>query len=246
MTDSINSWIIDSGATKHVCCSLQGFKETRTLEPGEFSFAWGNGATMSARSVGTVKLSFSFSKFLVCKNVYYVPDFGKNLLSVAQLFEQGFHLNFNNGIEIYMNSNLITTACLINNLYYIKPIFPTMYDTEVNTDLQRESKRIKIDSIDQTYRWHLRLDHIGLERIKRLVKEGPLEYLQVGSLPTCESCLEGKMTKRPFNAKGNRATECLELIHSDVRRPFNIRARRGYEYFVTFTDTILIMVMFTL
>ena len=236
VTDSINSWIVDSGATNHVCCSLQGFKETRTLEPVVFSFAWGNGATVSARSVGAVKLSFSFSKFLVCKNVYYVPDFGKNLLSVAQLFEQGFHLNFNNGIEIYMNSNLITTACLINNLYYIKPIFPTVYDTEANTDLQRESKRIKIDSIDQTYRWHLRLGHIGLERIKRLVKEGPLESLQVGSLPTCESCLEGKMTKRPFNAKGNRATECLELIHSDVCGPFNVQARGGYEYFVTFTD----------
>ena len=99
---------------------------------------------------------------MVCKNIYYVPDFGKNLLSVAQLFGQGFHLNFNNGIEIYMNDNLITTACLINNLYYIKLIFPTIYETEANTNLRRESKRIKADSIDQTYTWHLRLGHIGL------------------------------------------------------------------------------------
>ena len=72
---------------------------------------------------------------------------------------------------------MITNVCLINNLYYIKLIFPTVYDTEANTDLQRESKRIKADSIDQTYTWHLRLDHIRLERIKRLVKEGPLESL---------------------------------------------------------------------
>ena len=100
-----------------------------------------------------------------------------------------------------MNGNLITTACLINNLYYIKPIFFTVFDTEVNTDLQRGSKRIKTDSIDQTYRWHLRLGHIGLERIKRLMKEGPLESLQIGSLLTCESYLEENMTKRPFNAK---------------------------------------------
>ena len=85
---------------------------------------------------------------MVCKNVYYVPNFGKNLLSVAQLFGQGFHLSFHNGIEIYLNGNLITTACLINNLYYIKPIFSTVYDIEANTDLQRESKRIKVDSID--------------------------------------------------------------------------------------------------
>ena len=35
----------------------------------------------------------------------------------------------------------------------------------------------------------------------------------------CESCLEGKMTKRPLNAKGRRAQE-----------------KGGYEYFITFTD----------
>ena len=58
----------------------------------------------------------------------------------------------------------------------------------------------------------------------------------MGSLPTCESCLEGKMTKRPFSAKGNRATQCLELVHTDVCGPMNIQARGGYEYFVTFTD----------
>ena len=44
------------------------------------------------------------------------------------------------------------------------------------------------------------------------------------------------MTKRPFSAKGNRAKQTLELIHSDVCRPINIQARGGYEYFVTFTD----------
>ena len=73
-------------------------------------------------------------------------------------------------IEIYLNGNLITTVCLINNLYYIKPIFPTVYNTEANTDLQRESKSIKTDSIDQTYMWHLKFGYIGLERINRLLK----------------------------------------------------------------------------
>ena len=88
-----------------------------------------NGVMVSGRSVETVKLSFSFCKYLICKNVSYILKFRKNILSVAQLFEQGFHLSFNNRIEIYMNDNLITTAYLINNLYYIKLIFPTVYDT---------------------------------------------------------------------------------------------------------------------
>ena len=61
--------------------------------------------------------------------------------------------------------------------------------------------------------------------INRLVRDGPLKELKVGNLPVCESCLEGKMTKRYFSAKGFRAKEPLELVHSDV-----------YEYFVTFIN----------
>ncbi|KAH9743690.1 hypothetical protein KPL70_003387 [Citrus sinensis] len=46
----------------------------------------------------------------------------------------------------------------------------------------------------------------------------------------------GKMTKRPFSAKGVRATVPLELVHTDVCGPINVQARGGYEYFITFTD----------
>ena len=43
------------------------------------------------------------------------------------------------------------------------------------------------------------------------------------------------MTKRPFIAKGYRTKECLKLVYTDVREPFNVHAQKGYEYF-TFID----------
>ena len=52
--------------------------------------------------------------------------------------------------------------------------------------------------------------------INKLTKDGPLRELRVGSLLVCESCLEGKMTKRSFSAKGERAKEPLELVLTDV------------------------------
>ena len=54
--------------------------------------------------------------------------------------------------------------------------------------------------------------------------------------PVCESCLEGKMTKQPFNAKDRRAQKLLELVHSDVCGPMSIQAKGGYKYFITFTN----------
>ena len=44
------------------------------------------------------------------------------------------------------------------------------------------------------------------------------------------------MTKLPFNAKGRKAQELLELGHTDVCGPMSTQAKGGYEYFITFTD----------
>ena len=99
-----------------------------------------------------------------------------------------------------------------------------------------KSLKRKFPSTSDAYLWHLCLGHINSNKIQRLIKDVLLEPLDFDKFPVCESCLEGKMTIRPFNAKGRRAQELLELVHSDVCGPMSIQARGGYEYFVTFTD----------
>ena len=69
-----------------------------------------------------------------------------------------------------------------------------------------------------------------------MVNEGPISFLEVDPLPECESYLEGKMIKRPFESKCNRAKGLLELVHSDVCGPISIKTWGGYEYYVTFID----------
>src|SRR4051812_46529734 len=55
-----------------------------------------------------------------------------------------------------------------------------------------------------------------------------------------ESCLLGKMTKTPFPKSCERASDCLELLHTDVCGTMSTTARGGYQYFVTFTDDLII------
>ncbi|KAK0587100.1 hypothetical protein LWI29_017300 [Acer saccharum] len=78
---------------------------------------------------------------------------------------------------------------------------------------------------------------MSLEEIHMVGKVATVKTRQkVDDLPTRESCLEGKMTKRLFRTKGTRAIECLGLMHTDVCGLMSIQARDGYEYFITFTD----------
>ncbi|KAK8600862.1 hypothetical protein V6N12_050710 [Hibiscus sabdariffa] len=44
------------------------------------------------------------------------------------------------------------------------------------------------------------------------------------------------MIKAPFSGKGERASDLLGLIHSDVCGLMNTQARGGFQYFITFTD----------
>ena len=44
------------------------------------------------------------------------------------------------------------------------------------------------------------------------------------------------MTKSPFNKQGERVSDLLGLIQTDVCGPLSTTARGGFSYFVTFTD----------
>ena len=101
-----------------------------------------------------------------------------------------------------------------------------------------EAKRYKFNNDSATYLWHRRLGHIGVKRMKKLHANGLLESLDYESLDTCEACLMGKMTKTPFSRTMERATDLLEIIHTNVCGPMSVDARSGYRHFLTFTDDL--------
>ena len=98
-----------------------------------------------------------------------------------------------------------------------------------------ETKRCKVNNDSATYLWHCRLGHIGVKHMKKLHADGLLESLDYESLDVCEPCLMGKMTKTPFSGTMERATDLLEIIHTDVCDPMSVDARGEYRYFPIFT-----------
>ncbi|KAL0448706.1 UNVERIFIED_CONTAM: hypothetical protein Slati_1427000 [Sesamum latifolium] len=104
-----------------------------------------------------------------------------------------------------------------------------------NLIMTAQHKR-KVDDHENAQIWHARLGHISKDRIRRLVDTKSLEIDDLDHLPTCESCLKGKMTKKPFVGQSAIAKGLLDLVHTDVCGPLSIPARGGFSYFITFTD----------
>ena len=73
---------------------------------------------------------------------------------------------------------------LHDNLYLLKPLTLQVNSHETN------HKRKEISPVNQTHLWHLRLGHINLERIRRMVTGGLISPLEMTDLPECEPCLE--------------------------------------------------------
>jgi hypothetical protein len=82
---------------------------------------------------------------------------------------------------------------------------------------------------------HLKLEAATLEAFVNMAEEGHIGLLAKTSLPTCEHCLMGKVKRKPLR-KVTRASFPLQLIHSHICGPMNVRARHGGSYFITFFD----------
>ena len=74
--------------------------------------------------------------------------------------------------------------------------------------------------------------------MKKIHADWLLESLDYESVDTCEPCLMGKMTKTPFSGTMERATDLLEIIHTDVCGSMSVEAHGGYHCFLTVIDDL--------
>ncbi|KAJ9566931.1 hypothetical protein OSB04_002897 [Centaurea solstitialis] len=226
---SYESWVIDTGSGNHICNHLQGFTRRETLRKDRSNLRVGEGTPLIAEAVGSYSLSLPSGLVLELENCYYVPKMIRNVMSFDLLVDQGFYYKYDyKMLSVFKNNIFYFKATPVNGRY-------TVNLQDDNKEIYHISKRSK-DIEDQTYLWHCRLGHINKKRVELLLKGGFLGTFDFKPFDNCESCLSGKMTKEPFNKDNERASDLLEIVHTDVCGPFSHEARGGYRYFITFTD----------
>ncbi|KAK1697208.1 hypothetical protein QYE76_013905, partial [Lolium multiflorum] len=207
-------------------------RNKRSLARDEVTMRVGNGSKVDVIAVGTLPLHLPSGLVLDLNNCYLVPALSMNIISGSCLMQDGYSFKSeNNGCSIFMNNIFYGHAPEKNGLFLLSL---DSSDTHVHNI---DAKRIKLND-NSTYMWHCRLGHIGVKRMKKLHSDGLLESLDFQSLDRCEACLMGKMTKTPFSGIMERATDLLEIIHTDVCGPMSVASCGGYRYVLTFTDDL--------
>nr|GEX15519.1 retrotransposon protein, putative, Ty1-copia subclass [Tanacetum cinerariifolium] len=166
-------------------------------------------------------------------NCHYAPSITRGVVSVHRLIENGFVQCITDyGISVSKNNVFYFFGIPSNGIYKID-----MHDLvlNVNSSYNVSTKRAK-HNLDSTYLWHRRLAHISKKHIEKLQQEGLLRSTDDESFDQCVSCLSGKMTRKSFPHRSERATDLLGIIHTDVCGPFRNVSRQCASYFITFTD----------
>src|SRR4051812_25598024 len=225
----VNSWVFDTGLVAHICNSMQGLIRTREVQRGEVDFRVRNKARFAPLFVGVMQLHLQSGFIMELNNCYYIPTMGRNILSPSCLMRDGYSFaSANNGCVISKNDMFMADDPIVNGLFILNLDDASVYNVS--------AKRLRPNDLSPTYLWHCRLGHISEKRMKKLHGDGLLTSFDFESYETCQACLLGKMTKSPFSGLPKRATDLLELIHTDVCGPISTTARGGYHYFITFTD----------
>lgn len=231
-TDKNNEvWIIDSGATSHMCCDKKSFAALYQIkDPIEVMV--GDGRALTAVGKGDVVLDVvlpnSESKSCTLHDVLYVPELSYNLVSVAKVSQKGKIVKFTkNACYVLNKHNMIAKAAKVGSLY------------QLNCRPRQESAHIAMKSELKEDVWHRRYGHLGVGSLQRLAREqltDGFDFDVSHELAFCETCPQGKQHRTKFPTSSRRADAPLGLVHSDVCGKMNEKSLGGAEYFLSFVD----------
>ncbi len=87
--------------------------------------------------------------------------------------------------------------------------------------------------------WHGRLAHVESQGILNMASKDIVKGLKISSneMSTCSGCLQGKGHRSPIPKTKTRSTNLiLELVHTDMMGPFEVKSLGGSSYVITFID----------
>lgn len=152
-----------------------------------------NASTSTVQGIGNIVLKITSGKELTLNYVLHVHDIRKNLISRSLLVMNGFCVVFEaNKVVITKNIMYIGKGYLNNDLFKLNVI--TIVPTVINK-VNSPAYLIESSSIS-----HGRLGHVNYGTIHRLVNMDLLPKFHIDANHKCETCVEAKLTKAPFQS----------------------------------------------
>ena len=124
------------------------------------------------------------------KDVLYMPEICKNLVSGSLLNKHGFRIVFESDNVIFTKSGMF-----VEKGYAADGLFKLNVMTIVNNMNESTSSAYLLEFSNL---WHNKLCHINYDSIRRLINLDHIPSFQIDSQHKCEICIELKLTRSFF------------------------------------------------
>jgi len=226
----IESFILDSGATDHVCFSQHSFQCLKKINPVHIKLP--NGSLVTTSLAGTIVFNQNF----YLNDVLYLTQFSFNLIYVHKLID---HLHckliFENNkchIQETYSQKMIGIAEVKHGLYMLTE--PLVSLRQVPTSICN-SVAFVLDTNKHCSLWHMRFGHPSLDKLVEINKKFPFVSVNKSDSPY-DTCFYAKQKRLPFPLSSHVSAHTFDLIHMDIWGPLSIPSMLGYKYFLTIVD----------
>jgi hypothetical protein len=223
-------WLLDSGASSHMCGERKDFVEFRTL-PALFDITVANGQRLQAVGGGSVRLT-DRNDAKVKLTVLYCTCQGSTVTGV----NLGAHGKRSVGSVQGRSCCSWVGASEVVRIPLVGKLSATSAPEEAaNQIVGGQAQPINADGL-----WHARLGHVSptkMQLISKLCDGVPPPAS--GNDGVCGGCIQGKLSTSPFaRQSGNeiKTSRPFEILHSDLMGPMKPKSKGGAQYVLTFVD----------
>ena len=167
-------------------CNESWFENLKIDESKSSKVVLGDNNTQEVNGSGVVSIQAKDGQKKLIHNVLHVPALKKNLLSVAQMMEQNYRLEFDNG-ECLIKDKKNRGAIVAKGELTKDRLFKLVLSPK-----STQALTVKVE--DESSLWHKRLGHLNYDSIILLRRKEMVTSLPfVGKKSDiCEGCVLGK------------------------------------------------------
>ena len=171
---------------------------------------------------------------VIIEKVALVSGLKHNLLSISQITDRGYHVNFmKDHCEIInkKTQKIILTGYRHGNIY------------EANLSSNTDGKVICLlskASTSESWIWHKKLSHLNFSNLNELVRKDlvrGLPKVMFNADGLCDACQKAKQRRTSFKNKTKSSIdEPLHLLHLDLFGPVNVLSISKKRYALVIVD----------